>query len=145
MLPDNIPLFILFRALGIESDQDIIEHIVYDLQESEDMVEMLRQSMADAIQVSSERKALIYIGQRVHLKTPSKEDTEEKIMKTAKTVLAQYFLPHVGIGEEFFTKKAYFLGYMVNRLLKAALEKSGEDDRDHWGKKRLDTAGFLME
>jgi DNA-directed RNA polymerase II subunit RPB2 len=33
---------------------------------------------------------------------------------------------------------------MVHKLLNAFLGKSDEDDRDHYGKKRLDMTGFLM-
>lgn len=53
-------------------------------------------------------------------------------------------LPHVHIGADGHLKKAHFIGYMVNRLLTAALGRATEDDRDHYGKKRLDMAGTLM-
>ena len=33
---------------------------------------------------------------------------------------------------------------MTNRLLTAALGRSTEDDRDYYGKKRLDMAGALL-
>ena len=33
---------------------------------------------------------------------------------------------------------------MVNRLLLCALERKEPDDRDHFGKKRLDLAGPLL-
>jgi DNA-directed RNA polymerase II subunit RPB2 len=53
-------------------------------------------------------------------------------------------LPHVGVrsGDEF--KKAFYTGYMVNRLITAYLGRATEDDRDYYGKKRLDMAGTLM-
>ena len=41
-------------------------------------------------------------------------------------------------------KKAYFFGYMIHRLLLAVLERRELDDRDHFGKKRLDLAGPLL-
>ena len=41
-------------------------------------------------------------------------------------------------------EKHFFLGYMVNRLLLCALERKEPDDRDHFGKKRLDLAGPLL-
>jgi len=41
-------------------------------------------------------------------------------------------------------KKAYFVGYMVNRVLVASLGRATEDDRDYYGKKRLDMAGTLL-
>lgn len=43
-----------------------------------------------------------------------------------------------------FTKKSFFLGYMTNKLLKASLGLIKEDDRDYYGKKRLDMAGSLL-
>ena len=42
------------------------------------------------------------------------------------------------------SKKAYFFGYMIHRLLLAATERRELDDRDHFGKKRLDLAGPLL-
>lgn len=33
---------------------------------------------------------------------------------------------------------------MVNKLLYAYLGKTDEDDRDHYGKKRLDLTGILL-
>lgn len=53
-------------------------------------------------------------------------------------------LPHVSIesGEEY--KKAFFSGYMTSRLIQAALGRTTEDDRDYYGKKRLDMAGALL-
>ena len=52
-------------------------------------------------------------------------------------------LPHVSVAEAA-TKKAYFLGYMIHRLLTVALERRPVDDRDHFGNKRLDLAGPLL-
>ena len=53
-------------------------------------------------------------------------------------------MPHVHKGPGGFLKKAYFVGYMCNRLMTAALGRATEDDRDHYGKKRLDMAGTLL-
>jgi DNA-directed RNA polymerase II subunit RPB2 len=50
----------------------------------------------------------------------------------------------VSIAPEGFKKKAFFLGYMTNKLLKASLGRILEDDRDYYGKKRLDMAGSLL-
>lgn len=43
-----------------------------------------------------------------------------------------------------FVIQAYFLGYVVHRLLQTALRRREFDDRDHYGNKRLDLAGPLM-
>ena len=62
----------------------------------------------------------------------------------AQKILIEDLLPHISIkaGDDF--KKAFFTGYMVNRLIQAALGRTTEDDRDYYGKKRLDMAGALL-
>lgn len=62
----------------------------------------------------------------------------------AQDILQKEMLPHVGTTEHIESRKAYFFGYMIHRLLLAALERRETDDRDHFGKKRLDLAGPLL-
>lgn len=53
-------------------------------------------------------------------------------------------LPHVGTEANNETKKIFFMGYIVHKMLMCSLGRLEEDDRDHFGKKRLDLAGPLM-
>ena len=41
-------------------------------------------------------------------------------------------------------RQAFFLGYIVHRLLLVALGRRAEDDRDHYAAKRLDLGGPLL-
>lgn len=68
----------------------------------------------------------------------------EERLNFAKETLRRHFLPHVGteVGSE--SKKCFYLGYMIHRLLLNQLGRINEDDREHFGKKRLDLAGSLM-
>jgi DNA-directed RNA polymerase II subunit RPB2 len=50
----------------------------------------------------------------------------------------------VGLDESFFRKKAMFICCMVRKLLSAYVGLTEEDDRDHVGRKRLETSGELM-
>jgi DNA-directed RNA polymerase II subunit RPB2 len=50
----------------------------------------------------------------------------------------------VGTEEHCETKKGFFIGYAVHKLLMCRLGRAEEDDRDHFGKKRLDLAGPLL-
>lgn len=59
-------------------------------------------------------------------------------------ILESEFLPHVSTQIEGKYKKAFFVGYMVNRLIQGSLGRTLEDDRDYYGKKRLDMAGSLL-
>ena len=74
----------------------------------------------------------------------NEENNRARRIKFARNVLKTDMLPHVSIeaGDEF--KKAFFTGYMTNRLIQAALGRTTEDDRDYYGKKRLDMAGALL-
>ena len=62
----------------------------------------------------------------------------------AKLLLETEFLPHVSTQPDGLYKKSFFLGYMANKLVKASLGIIQEDDRDYYGKKRLDMAGALL-
>merc|ERR1740130_2394032 len=42
------------------------------------------------------------------------------------------------------TKKAYFLGYIVHKLLMSSVGARRPDDRDHYAQKRMDLAGPLL-
>ena len=53
-----------------------------------------------------------------------------------------YLLPN--IGELNFTQKAYFIGYMVNRLLKLYTKEEETTDRDSFRFKRVDLTGTLI-
>ncbi|GFO49685.1 DNA-directed RNA polymerase subunit beta, partial [Plakobranchus ocellatus] len=135
----EIPIIIVFRALGFVSDRDILEHIIYDFDDPE-MMEMVKPSLDEAFVIQEQNVALNFIGAR----GARPGVTKEKRIKYAREILQKEMLPHVGVSEFCETKKAYFLGYMVHRLLLAALGRREVDDRDHYGNKRLDLAGPLL-
>ena len=53
-------------------------------------------------------------------------------------------MPHVSLKANGALQKSFFLGYMANKLIKASIGVIPEDDRDYYGKKRLDMAGLLL-
>ncbi len=70
--------------------------------------------------------------------------SRDKRIESALKILESEFLPHISTTEQGLYKKAYFVGYMINRLIKGSLGRTSEDDRDYYGKKRLDMAGSLL-
>lgn len=138
-IKQEIPIMIVFRALGFVADRDILEHIIYDFDDPE-MMEMVKPSLDEAFVIQEQKVALNFIGTRGA--RPGVQ--HEKRIKYAKEILQKEMLPHVGVGDFCETKKAYYLGYMVHRLLLAALGRRELDDRDHYGNKRLDLAGPLL-
>ncbi|EOB15377.1 DNA-directed RNA polymerase II subunit RPB2 [Nosema bombycis CQ1] len=133
----DIPLFIIYRALGFLSDKEITDHIITS---DEEMYDLLKESIIESAVIQDQILALDYIGKR----SAPVGSTRDKRINFARDLLAKEFLPHIGTQEFCETKKAYFLGYMVQKLLLVALGRKKEDDRDHYGKKRMDLAGPLL-
>ena len=133
-----IPLFILMRALGVISDKDIIETCL--LEEigtdreiiNESYIELFRPSIHDAGLIFNQYSALKYI----------KELLKYKSNDAVLEVLMLYFLPH--IGELNFKHKAYYVGYMVKRLLDVSTGNQKPTDRDSYSYKRIETSGVLL-
>jgi len=127
-----IPLFIVFRALGIISDKQIITMCLLDLDKYESMIDLFAPSVHDAGGILTQRNALKYIA------TLMKNKTESHALE----VLADYFFPHV--GELNFIEKAYYLGYVVFRLLKVQIGIDQPTDRDNYKYKRVELVGSLL-
>jgi DNA-directed RNA polymerase II subunit RPB2 len=139
-----IPLFIIFRILGINTDKDIIEHIVHDLSSdsSKDIIDLLKPSMEEASVINTQKIALEFVSKYVSYISHSKKilSDNDKIKYTYKVILDE-FLPHVGPS---LSKKAYYLGYMVNKLLSHALGRLDYDNRDSFLNKRVESSGILL-
>ncbi|CAJ2503099.1 Uu.00g104930.m01.CDS01 [Anthostomella pinea] len=136
----DLPIAIVFRALGVVSDEEILNHVCYDRNDSQ-MLEMLRPCIEEAFCIQDREVALDYIGKRGNQTTGMPRDRR---IRAAKDILQKEMLPHISQGEGCETRKAFFLGYMVHKLLQCALGRRDTDDRDHFGKKRLDLAGPLL-
>ncbi|KAF1789873.1 DNA-directed RNA polymerase, subunit 2 [Phytophthora cactorum] len=135
----DIPVVIIFRALGFVADREILEHICYDFSDAE-LMERFKSSLEEAFVIQEQEVALDFIGRRGSAINVSKADR----IRYAQDILQKEMLPHVGVEDHNETKKAYFLGYVVHKLLMCSLGRIGEDDRDHYGNKRLDLAGPLL-
>jgi DNA-directed RNA polymerase II subunit RPB2 len=127
-----VPLFILFRALGITSDKEIISYCLLDLDKYENMVDIFIPSVHDGANILTQTTALEYIATL----------TKGKTVNDALEILSDYFLPH--IGEINYVQKAYFLGNMVFRLLSVATGIERPTDRDNFKYKRIELVGSLL-
>lgn len=117
----------------------MLEHICYDFTDNE-MLSLLKPCIEEAFVIQDQQVALDFIGKRGTTVGVSKD----RRIKYASDILQKEMLPHVGIKAHQETRKAYFFGYMIHRLLLSALDRRETDDRDHFGKKRLDMAGPLL-
>ncbi len=127
-----IPLFILMRALGVISDMSIIEFCLLDLKKNENMINYFIPSIHDANKIFTQQIALEFIS----------KFTKRQTVSATQDILMNYFLPH--IGEDNFINKAYFIGYMVNKLLRVFTGDELPTDRDSFKFKRIETSGSLI-
>ena len=139
-----VPLFVLFRALGVISDADICERVVLSI-EAESMtpfVEALKGSIYEANEYLTYEDAIEYITDQVMF-TPMNMDKETGLIKKrefALDVLENDLFPHCPQKDH----KVYFLGYMALRLLRCSLGIDNQDDRDSYLNKRIDLTGALL-
>ena len=136
----DIPIVILFRALGLESDKDIMDYIIFD-EEDNSFKELLRPSLEYSSEYRGKKECLEYIGNKA---TRGEDSSREERIKRAEDILRNNMLSHVSIERGNENKKAYFIGYMIYRLGNCSLGRAFGDDRDHYGKKRLDMCGVLL-
>ena len=127
-----VPIFIVFRALGVISDKDIITMCMLDIEKNADLLDEFVPSIHDAGPVMTQDQALRYIA----------ELTKTKTINNVLSILTDYFLPH--IGEMNYIEKAYFLGYMVQRLIYVYKGIDTPVDRDSFRYKRIELVGDLL-
>ena len=141
----EIPLFIMFRALGIESDKDIYAHIVYDIdsKKNQRMIANLAASADDAYDIHTQHDALLYILKVMGSTGVPREylDQPERAIAILQNIIRNDFLAHTG---KSFRKKALYLGFMVNKILSIHLGYMDYDNRDSYLNKRIDTPGILF-
>ena len=139
-----IPLFIVFRALGIISDKDICQHIVLDIKDQTNIriLHSLKGAILESNKYLTQEAALKFVTANV-MYTPLNMDKETGAIKKREftlEVLDTDLFPHC----KNIKQKIYFLGYMTNKLLRCSFGEEDSDDRDSYNNKRIDLTGVLL-
>ena len=139
-----IPIFIVFRALGIISDKEICEIILLNIDndENKNLLYRLKASIIEANKYTEKNCCMEYIN-NFAMYTPINMDKEKgarKKMEFTKNVIENDLFPHCKTKKQ----KIYFLGYMICELLKTSIGLRPIDDRDSYSNKRIDLTGSLL-
>ena len=139
-----IPLFVVFRAMGIISDKEICSLIALDVVDSENsrIMSALTGAIVEANKILTQEDAIRFITTNVMF-TPMNMDKETGAQKKREftiEVLETDLFPHC----KNKTQKMYFLGYMCNKLLHCSFGEENTDDRDSYNNKRIDLTGILL-
>jgi DNA-directed RNA polymerase II subunit RPB2 len=140
---EDIPLMVMFRAFGVESDEEIANLICPNGLYLESLAASFKEC-AD-IKVYTREDAITYLTHHLQYGTAS-EDKHGYV----RSLLETEYLPHVKFGgdasshETLNSRKMLLTAWMVHRLLLASEGVISVDDRDAYPNKRVVTTGALL-
>ena len=140
-----LPLFVIFRALGVISDKEICEYILLNIENEQynEIFENLHASIIDANKYMTYESAIRLFTSNVSYTSTEKVSREVAIMRKqnfALEVLQNDLFPHC----QTLKQKLYYLGYMTYKLMLARFGFIKEDDRDSYLNKRIDLTGTSL-
>jgi len=142
-LTEDLPIAIMFKAMGIESDQEIVQMVGSEEQVLAAMAPCLEE--CHKAQIFSQNQALRYMGQRVRQRRMwGPTGGKKSKMEEARELLAETILAHVPVKNWNFKVKSVYLALMIRRVVLAQSKEIRVDDRDYYGNKRLEMAGQLL-
>lgn len=134
-LPGKVPFGVFMRALGVATDKDIVYMVSLDPEVQNELLPSLEQANS----ITTVEDALDFIGNRIAIG----QKRENRIQK-AEQVIDKYFLPHIGTQPIDRRRKAFYLAFIVNKVIELSLGRIEPDDKDHYANKRLKLAGDLF-
>ena len=145
----EVPLFIMFRALGVESDKQIIELITGSVESDYNMI--FQECIAEAGDVLSHAAATEWLQKHLGSGGGIREQLTASTLGTVKAprerqiseILAEELLPHIGGGGTCF-EKACFLAALTRKVLDVYHNKIPYDDRDGYPNKKVELPGNLL-
>lgn len=167
---DEIPLCIVLKAMGIETEQEIFFMIGNEPHHQEGIINSLQEVHQEGI--FTQRQALLFMSKKAKSKFKStfgssrgfdKSNAEESAENSGFTefggsksslcgtsiddvleTLNRVLLSHIGTIYTDLHPKALFLCLMAKRVLDASEDNSLLDDKDYYGNKRIELAGQLI-
>ena len=141
-LKTEIPLFIVFKALGCVTDKQISYHILNNDKSNLDKIilSILRPSNIEASNIITQTDAIHYMSKFINTSNSNINNTDEIKFNYIKNVVLKDLILH----ENTVTGKLQYLGYMVNKLIRCYLNIDTISDRDSYQSKRVDSCGILI-
>src|SRR6056297_3335274 len=122
----SIDFVTLVRALGLESDEEIVHRV----SEDPEIVKFMLENLEEA-EVQTTEEAIETLGKRV-----ASGQGKNYQLKRANYVIDRYLLPHLheeGVDEEEVRiNKAFYLCRMAEACFELALDRRESDDKDHY-------------
>jgi DNA-directed RNA polymerase II subunit RPB2 len=156
----EIPFYLLFRALGMTSDRDIVNTIVYGVDNTDPITLRMMEILDRAFNVVDSRFEKIkdeinstviinYIAKRINdVSANPNVNKDENIIKYLNYNVLHAFdhklFPHIGTKTEHRIRKLRFFGHLINKLLRVDHGVLDSTDRDSYRNKRVHAAGISI-
>lgn len=151
-----IPFYLLFRALGIETDKEILQFITHTDKgnNAQQMLSILNNAFGskyttfeNTINLRGQDNVIKFLYDRTKIHTKyNAEETEDMVSSQLAyilDILDKNVLPHIGFEPDDRDRKAKFLGLLINRMLLLLINPNvvKSTDRDAYDTKRVADAG----
>jgi DNA-directed RNA polymerase II subunit RPB2 len=129
-----VPLFVLFRALGIQTDKDIVQSIFPDLESAEAkmLMDLLEPSVKDAFPFLTKYSAIQFI----------KVFTKGFAESTVLDIIYNQTFTHV---ENQPGARIQYLGQVIRKILRVVAGLESETDKDSTRNQRCLVSGFSTQ
>ncbi|KAL7157927.1 hypothetical protein ABFS83_02G108700 [Erythranthe nasuta] len=136
----KVPIMIVLKAMGMESDQEVVQMIGRDPRYSE----LLLPSIEDCVKESvyTQHQALAFLDHKVNNRSNYSTTSEKE--GRALSILRDIFLANIPVDQDNFRLKCIYVAVMVRRMMEAILNKDAMDDKDYVGNKRLELSGQML-
>jgi DNA-directed RNA polymerase II subunit RPB2 len=134
----EIPLWILFRALGVTNDKEVCELILGPDGDSA-FDALITESINEAAEIRTQAQALAWLS--THVNSWSSRTTRQMRIED---ILSLELFPHIGLTASHNYAKACFLAHMTRKVMWVASARMPNDDRDAYPNKLVDLPGFLL-
>jgi len=141
-ISEDVPIVVLFKAMGIQSDREIFELVAGDDPDYGDMFAINLEECAK-MEIFTQQQALEWLGTKVRV--PKRGNIQRgKPQDEAREFIADFILAHVPVINGDMKPKIMYIAVMARRVLMAMKDPKLIDDRDYVGNKRLELAGQLL-
>ena len=155
----DFPFYLLFRACGITSDKDIINMIVYGVDNNDRVSTFIKNRLMTAfstvkppyIDISKSRVSvdiIKFMGERILaiMNAGNVTDTLTRYyINRFNYIIDHEILPHIGQTTEHRGNKMKYLGHLINLVIRTEMPDGlPPTDRDTYKIKRLDLPGTAM-
>lgn len=156
----EIPFYLMFRALGMNVDRDIVDHVVHGADNTDPTSITLKKLLERAFSVRNGDYeevndvldpviVLQFIANK--FKAAADKNAAKKNINVQKYMVQSFvalidkiFFPHIGVLPADRVRKLRFLAHLIRELLSVYCGISASTDRDSYQNKRVHAAGIAF-